>query len=95
MAPYLAQLLEDPYAAVRFIAERSLRTLPGQDVLEYDFLSSPADQAAAHTRAREIWSSTRAQPNSALLIDAQGNLMQADLQRLLDQRDNRPLTLVE
>jgi hypothetical protein len=95
MAPFLAQLLQDPYAAVRFIAERSLRTLPGNAQLEYDFLSLTPQQQAASAAAWASWRKTQPQPNRAVLIDAQGALLQADFERLLRARNDRPLTLVE
>ena len=43
MAPHLAQLLDDPYDAVRFIAGRSLRTLPEFSSFDYDF-AAPVDR---------------------------------------------------
>ena len=55
MAPYLAQLLDDPYQAVRLIAYRSLRSLPGYETFEYDFLAPAPERAAARLRALEIW----------------------------------------
>ena len=38
MVPHLGEALGDPYDAVRFIAARSLRSLPGYANLEYDFV---------------------------------------------------------
>ena len=38
MAPFLAELLNDPYSAVRFIAGRSLESLPGFEKLGYDYV---------------------------------------------------------
>jgi hypothetical protein len=95
MAPYLAQLLEDPYAAVRLMAERSLRSVVGQDNLGYDFLGLSSEHAAARRRVIDTWSRAQHRPNRAVLIDSQGQLIQAELRRLLDQRDDRPITLVE
>src|SRR5205814_10384009 len=43
LTPYLATLLEDPYAAVRYIAQRSLRASPQFSELHYDFVG-PAEQ---------------------------------------------------
>jgi len=40
-APYLAALLDDPYAAVRFVAARSLRRYKGFSDFDYDFLAAP------------------------------------------------------
>ena len=38
LAPHLAHLLEDPYGVVRYVAARSLRTLPGAERLDFDYL---------------------------------------------------------
>lgn len=38
LAPFLGRTLQDPYDVVRYIAERSLRTLPGHADFEYDFV---------------------------------------------------------
>ena len=49
MAPYLSALLLDPYGAVRFIAARSLRTLPAHADLRYDFAAPHSARPAATT----------------------------------------------
>jgi hypothetical protein len=98
MAPYLAQLLEDPYAAVRLVAERSLRTLAGYERLDYNFLETAKELAAANQRVRSFWSSSSNRErvtNPAVLIDESQGLNVAEFQRLLDQRDNRDVTLAE
>jgi hypothetical protein len=98
-APYLAQLLEDRYDAVRYIAERSLRRLPGFHDLEYDFVGPPAQRAAAHQRALQIWARVpkpQQRPFAApVLIDAQGRVQRAPFERLWKQRDDRPMTINE
>src|SRR5262249_19659675 len=38
MPPFLAGLLDDPYDAVRFIAGKSLHTLPSNAPIAYDFM---------------------------------------------------------
>ncbi len=38
IAPHLAQLLEDPFDVVRYAAAASLRSLPGFEEFEYDYL---------------------------------------------------------
>ena len=52
MAPHLAQLLDDPYDAVRFVAARSMRTLPGFSGFTFDFIapsqSAPRGAAPDH-----------------------------------------------
>ena len=96
MAPYLGQLLNDPYEAVRFIARRSLQGLPGQDVLDYDFVGPVKQRLAASQRVLQQWSrQDRPQPRAALLIDAEGKLNTKLFEQLLQQRDDRPLRLAE
>jgi hypothetical protein len=59
-APYLAALLDDPYSAVRFIAERSLRSFPGFSNLDYDFLALPERRRAARDAVLARFASERA-----------------------------------
>jgi hypothetical protein len=98
-APYLAQLLEDRYGAVRYIAERSLRRMPGFRDFAYDFVGPPEQRAAAHQRALEIWAHAPVSPGrpfaAPTLIDRQGLVQQAPFQRLWKQRDDRPMAVNE
>jgi hypothetical protein len=97
-APFLAALLNDPYPAVRFIAHRSLKRLPGFRDFEYDFVAAPAKLAAAPQRAGEIWEKAQGGPHSfsrQTLIDDKGRVLDADFQRLLKQRDDRPVYVAE
>ena len=98
-APYLARTLDDPYATVRFIAGRSLASLPGWEGLDYDYVAGTGELAAARRAATE-----RAEPGTgrrpetglpSLLLAADGTLDLAEIERLLAFRDNRPLTLQE
>lgn len=96
-APYLAQLLEDRYDAVRHIAQRSLRRLPGFREFEYDVGGPPEGRAAAHQRALQNWASGQtSRPFEApTLIDKQGRVQRAAVERLWKQRDDRPMTINE
>ena len=99
LPPFLAQLLDDPYSAVRYIAHRSLRGIAGFEDFSYDFVGLAADRAAARTRAVEVWrkqgSVQRAGSLTNSLINPDGSLMQDTVERLLRQRDNRSLDLQE
>ncbi len=99
MAPYLAQLLDDPYGAVRYIAQRSLRSLPGFEGLEYDFMGEPDEEASAGARAFAIWARSPRPADgpdrSAVLVDADGALERARFERLLSERDDRRVVLTE
>ncbi|WP_050769284.1 cytochrome c3 family protein [Blastopirellula marina] len=98
MAPYLAQLLDDPYAAVRFVAGQTKDRLPGFADFPYDSL---ADETVLQERAAAMlqqWSKTPAPPKTRraeLLIDADGQLDQDRIELLRLLRDERPINLAE
>lgn len=98
-APYLAQLLEDPYHAVRFIAEQSLRKLPGFADFGYKFMGNKARRTTARKRALTIWAQTAATANTAhshsILLGDDGRILQSVFDRLLKARNNRRIYLLE
>jgi hypothetical protein len=99
MAPYLAQLLDDPYEALRFIVYRSLRLTPGFDDFVYDFTASHSLRVVAANRAMDNWRMTRDRlgrlANPELLLDASGNVRLDVVNRLVQGRNNRPVFLRE
>lgn len=95
MAPYLAQLMDDSYAAVRYIAARSLKTMTKEQIGQYDFLGDAAHIDAARKKIVANWSNEKRQPKRAVLVDDKGDLRWDVIERLLLERDNRPITLVE
>lgn len=99
MAPYLAQLIADPYDAVRFIAGRSLRRLSGFQSFDYDFMGSRGHVRLASQRAFETWTQIPPVPgrtnSPATLIDSHGALQKETISRLLKQRNNTPIVLNE
>jgi hypothetical protein len=98
MAPYLAQLLNDPYDAVRFIAARSMRSLAGFRSLPYDFIAPERQRRQAQAQAMAIWDRNRAQdrrPEAQLLMDARGDLRVAELLRLIRGRNEARVLLRE
>jgi hypothetical protein len=82
----LGQLMEDPYDAVRYIAERSLRGLKHVDSsgLAYDFVSPPNPNAGV---AAKVASLVKSQPSAA---DTQSLI-----ERLKPLRNQRPVLLLE
>lgn len=96
MPPYLIQLLEDPYDAIRLIAARSLRTLEGFERFDYEWPTNPARQAVVREDGMQQWSQ-RPDPAapSAVLVDEDGQLNSAEFSRLLRQRDDRPVRVAE
>lgn len=98
MVPYLGELLGDPYDAVRFIAARSLRTIPGFETLRYDFTGDRGERIDAAVGALRTWRNSpaaRARRDPELLFGLDGALDTAAMRRLFDQRDTRPLFLRE
>ena len=99
LAPFLAQTLNDPYDAVRYIGARSLRRLPGFREFSYDFLAPPGELARAPQRAAEQWKlppeSKWKSRGSRVLIGHDGLPRRDEIDRLLRQRDDRPVYLVE
>ena len=98
MAPYLAELLDDPYDAVRYIAGRSLRSLPGLSALEYDFVAPPRVRFQAQLRTMALWDKARGAPPRSdphLLYGRDGSVNIEQVQRLLKARDTRRVLLRE
>ncbi len=99
LAPYLAQLLDDPYSAVRYIAQRSLKRLPDYQNFAYDFTGSAEHRATAPARALGLLTKAegnrtlRSQPQ--LFIDTRGELQQDEIRALRQQRDNHSMDLQE
>jgi len=91
-AAILAELLLDPYAAVRHVAARALRRLPGLAGVEIDAEASA--EARAGMRAAVIAAMPRGAADRSRLRGVDGP-ERAILDRLLGQRDERPVDLRE
>ena len=99
MVPLLAQLLIDPYDAVRSRAAIALQTIPGFEDLDYDFLAAEKDRSQAKANVMQRWKgrknlrkSTKQEP---LLLQSSGGLDQQNFDRLLRWRDDRNVFLSE
>jgi Cytochrome c552/Cytochrome c554 and c-prime len=99
MPAHLSAMLDDPYDAVRFITYRSMRSLPGFTTFSGDFLASPAQRGSDIARILGQWqSSWKGGSRKALgevLLNTDGSLQLATIQRLLAERDNRIVALAE
>lgn len=98
MAPFLAQLFEDPYYTVRFIAHRSLLGIGGFESAPYDFIGTIGQRTLARRQVLERWERTNRavpQPGPQVLLDSRGGLNTDEINRLLRQRDERPMNLKE
>lgn len=96
--PSLAVLLDDPYHAVRCIAQRSARSLGALEGLEYDYLDPPERRAAAAEQALGRWSRARAgnEPGRPeLLLGPGGDWLEERAEALLRQRNLEDIVLQE
>lgn len=95
MTPFLALLMNDDYHAVRYISARSMKKQAQVTVEGYDFADSHEERYAATLRAVEAWNARGRAPDPAMLIDERGQLNMEAFNRLLTERDLRPVTLNE
>ncbi len=97
--PLLAQLLVDPYDAVRFIAADSLRQALEEAGIEYDFVGNESDRIAARDRLIHWWSQSRVgtMPSdpTTVALRTDGSIDQERITALLGRRDDRPIFLNE
>ena len=95
--PWVVNLLQDDYDAIRIIAARSLRTLPQSTDLDVNPVSRDSALKAACRDVLSRWK--RKEPNAAalpsLLINAGRGMDVRTIDRLLQERDNRPVTIFE
>jgi hypothetical protein len=99
MLPHLAQLVDDPYDAVRFIAGRTLRTLPEFASFEYDFVAAPDARREAQRRVMSVFSRIRPRlprpGDPRLLLTADADIDVEATLALLKLRNNRNMLLRE
>ena len=68
LPPFLSGAFDDPYDAVRLIAFRSMRSLPGMSGFNGDFLAPASQRRADVVGILEMW--RRAQASSSRRTDA-------------------------
>ena len=99
LAPFVSRLLEDPYGVVRYVAEHALRKQPGFAEWKFNFLAPPAELAASGAEVRDAWRQRQASPPSrtgkSVLINGDGQAVDAAVDWLLQHRDNRPVSIKE
>ena len=90
--------MHDDYHAVRFIAARSLRSIPGYDNSLYDSLAPKAERDQA---AKIIYRQWVSQPENnqttgpELLISRPGQVMEKQIVDFLKQRDTSVIFIAE
>jgi hypothetical protein len=88
-ARYLAPMLNDDYDAIRFIAERSLRSLPDFANIHYDFLSEPESRRRVVAKVLRRFADSAAASSCAVCLD------EPRYRQLEMHRDTRHLSLAE
>ena len=99
LPPYLVHLmLNDPYDAVRVVAARSLRSLPGYEGLRYDPMGPVEQRQRAAQAAGTHWlrehRSRESVPRSETLVHAKG-IDDERFRSLASERDDRIVHLRE
>lgn len=97
--PYLIYTLNDPYAAVRFDAWKSLQTLPGFSDFSFNYTADALSIRDASERAYTKWVRELRGPNPVFqpetALDSRGAFQHDVMQRLEEARDNRRIFLAE
>jgi hypothetical protein len=97
--PYLTYTLTDSYAAVRFDAWKSLRTLPGFSDFSFTYTAPEHALGEAATGAYEKWlrevRNVNALYRPETAIDSDGRFRKDVFQRLRSARDEKPIFLAE
>ena len=97
--PYLFTAMSDPYAAVRYVAWQSLKSLPGFGNHKFTYTDEGPTLAAAVDAAYRQWrDGVRAPvgnyPGGSLLLP-DGKFSISEFRRLLEQRNQRQVFLAE
>ena len=92
---YLAQLLNDPYLAVRMIARRSLQTLPEFADLKVKPLGSDSERSNAIRSIIARWDQDSHAANPALLLGPENVVKTRRIDAIMKQRDDTPMSLAE
>lgn len=88
MPRYLAEGLVDPYSSVRYIAQRSLKTHAGFESLAYDYIGGTNERALVRNQVKVKAASLQTNHVTTLPDESA-------TQRLLRQRNHRPMELLE
>jgi hypothetical protein len=97
--PYVAELLMDPYAAIRFMAARSLESSGVKLDPDFNFVGPSSDRELERDRVNAAWQSTlrseRPDRYQRLLFDANGLPKRNEVKRLIRSRSDKPVFIAE
>ncbi len=94
---YLVDLMFDDYDAIRYIAYRSLKTIPGFESIKYDHMRPAEERERVTNEVLAAWhASAQERPTDAkLLYDVDGEIEYSNYQSLRQLRDTRPILVTE
>ncbi|MGB1782780.1 MAG: cytochrome c3 family protein [Limisphaerales bacterium] len=96
----LAELLDDPYHAVRHVAYKALKAQPGFESLVYDYVGPETSLSQAQSAVTLQWENQypgtfKGAIHANLLMNEAGEVDPLRWKALLDQRDDTPIRLRE
>ena len=97
-APWLLRAMDDPYAAVRYIAHKALMADLEFADTPFDYTASSDKRTGQVANALGQWRERQEHGQAVrpeLLLDATGQPLDNAADKLARQRDNRPMTLQE
>jgi len=94
---YLADLMFDDYDAIRYIAYRSLKSIPGFEAIQYDHMRPQEERERVMQEVLAVWNATtEKRPTDAkLLYDSNGEIQNGTYESLRQLRDTRPILVTE
>lgn len=101
MAPILATALTDPYAAVRYVAARSLQSLVPFSNVRYDFVGAGPARAAAQAVVLQRFQEARGgakvplEQRARVLLTPEGTVDEPRLRAFAATRDDRAVRISE
>jgi hypothetical protein len=96
IAAFVAPLLADPYAVVRIVAGRSIRTLPGFAEFPLEDTADPERLAWTARRAWDVWGARGGTPRrDPALLTERGGLDGPAVTGMLARRQDPPVGVVE
>ena len=97
-APLLAQLLEDSYSAIRFVAFQSLTKLPGFKDFKFEFLATAEQLSRDKASVIRQWQQANrtAKPGAGAVLQTEaGEFNQEAATKLLEKQDRTPIVISE
>ena len=96
LEPYLLVGMLDRYDAIRFIAQRAYKSLPDSEPIDFDFVAPSSIRTQVITeRLDQFCDEANLTSDARVLIDGNGKVDRERLNRLLKDRNERPVNIQE